>query len=289
MYLLTSSERSTTLLERRGSVLFSSTRHLIVLKNKLFPLLICLTLCSTTGLAQSSAPHPSVSAAPGEVEALLDATDDANRGGSSHSQITMRVKTDRYERTMKLEAWTEGTERSLIRVLAPKREAGISTLKVGDDAWNYLPKIDRTLKISSSAMGGAWMGSHISNDDLVRGSRLREAYTWVLKSRPNEAGEGHYELHLKAKPDAPVVWGSIQLKMSAKKTPMSIKYFNERGVLIRTMTFEALKEINGRWVPMEMRVTPAKAKGEYTELIYDSLEFDMKIPPRTFSLQALKR
>ena len=199
MSLLTFNEMSAPHLER-GFENHSLTRLDLALRSNLFAVLFCFTVCSANqSLAQSTGSPPAIVAAPGEVEALLDAADDANRGLSSHSQITMRVKTERYERTMKLEAWTQGVERSLIRVLAPRREAGISTLKVGDDAWNYLPKIDRTLKISSSAMGGSWMGSHISNDDLVRGSRLREAYTWTLKSRPSDAGEGHYEVHLKAK------------------------------------------------------------------------------------------
>ncbi|MAD60824.1 MAG: hypothetical protein CMH49_04800, partial [Myxococcales bacterium] len=86
----------------------------------------------------------SLEAKQGEVEALLDATDDLNRGRSSHSLMKMKVKTARYEREMKVEAWTQGSEKSLLKILSPKRDAGVSTLKVGDEAWNYLPKVDRT-------------------------------------------------------------------------------------------------------------------------------------------------
>lgn len=232
-------------------------------------------------------------AEPGEVEALLDGADDLNRGTSSHSVMKMRVKTARYQREIELEAWTQGKDRSLLRVLSPHRDAGIATLKVGDEAWNYLPKIDRTLKISASAMGGAWMGSHLTNDDLVRNSRLREDYTWVLLARPEPAqasvsSRGLYHIELTPKPDAPVVWGKVSVYIDAKKRPQKIEYRNERGILKRTISFHDYQVNQGRAVPMLMRVTPNQPN-ELTELSYSDLQFDLPIPPRTFSLQALKR
>ena len=80
------------------------------------------------------------------IEELLDATDDVNRGESSTSTVEMEVKTKRYERTMTMKAWSRGEEDSLIRILSPAKDAGTTTLKVGEDMWNYIPKIDRTMK-----------------------------------------------------------------------------------------------------------------------------------------------
>ena len=251
------------------------------------------SLCFTLYVSVCFAEISPLTAHPGEVEALLDGTDDLNRGSSSHAVMTMRVKTARYQREVKIEAWTSGQKRSLLRVISPKRDAGVATLKVGDEAWNYLPKIDRTLKISASAMGGAWMGSHLTNDDLVRSSRLREDYTWVLLARPSPSIEGSepkgvYHIELTPKPEAPVVWGKVSLYIDAKKRPQKIEYWNERGSLKRTISFHEYRDMKGRSVPMLMRVTPDKP-GELTELTYAELEFDISISPRTFSLQALKR
>ena len=251
---------------------------------------VTATLNNTSAQVQEadSAIKPVV-AKPGEIEALLDATDDLNRGRSSHSLMTMKVKTNRYEREMKVEAWTQGTERSLLKILSPKRDAGVSTLKVGDEAWNYLPKVDRTLKLSVSSMGGAWMGSHLSNDDLVRGSRMREDYTWRLLSRPSSDGKGLYQIELTPKPDAPVVWGKVLVSIDAQKRPQGLSYWNERGVLIREMTFHDYQKVKSYDVPMRMRVTPKKKHGEFTEITYDQLDFDVELSPRLFSLQSLKR
>ena len=229
-----------------------------------------------------------------EIEDLLNHTDDLNRGQSSQSEITLKVQNPRYQRTLKMKVWTKGTTHSLIRILSPKREAGMATLKVNDEAWNYMPNLDRTLKISTSAMGGSWMGSHFTNDDLVRGSRLNEAYTWTLKTKPTLSEEktlqGQYLIYLKAKADAPVVWGSLVLEINAQKVPVRMRYYNERGKLVRTLSFADIRETNGQLIPYKMRVEPATKQGkEWTEITYDSLKFDVEVSRSMFSMRALKQ
>jgi hypothetical protein len=112
----------------------------------------------------------------GEAKEIIDRVDRIMRGDSSHGTAEMRVVTRRWSRSTTLELWSEGTEKALIRVLKPKKEEGLSTLKVESDIWNYLPKIDRTIRVPTSMMMAAWMGSHFTNDDLVKESRLIHDY-----------------------------------------------------------------------------------------------------------------
>jgi hypothetical protein len=99
---------------------------------------------------------------------IIDRVDRIMRGESSYGVATMDVVTENWERSMTMEVWSLGTDYSLIRITAPNKEAGTATLKAGDDIWNYLPRVDRSIKIPASLMMGAWMGSHFTNDDLVR-------------------------------------------------------------------------------------------------------------------------
>ena len=172
------------------------------------------------------------------------------------------------------------------------RLAGMATLKVNDEAWNYMPNLDRTLKISTSAMGGSWMGSHFTNDDLVRGSRLNESYTWELKAKP-EGDQGTYLLYLKAKPDAPVVWGALIIEINAQKVPLRMQYFNERNRLIRTLSFHDIRMVADQLIPFKLRIEPTSKKDqpaqEWTELTYTSLVFDVDLSRSLFSLRALKQ
>ena len=138
-------------------------------------LLICMVL-ALPGVAWASDTP--------DVLELLRLTDDLMRGDSSRGTMTMRVKTKRFERTITMEIVSKGTERSLIRIIAPAKEKGTATLKVGDQIWNYLPKIDRTIKVPGSMMSGAWMGSHFSNNDLVRQVRFSEDFDCSIEDRP---------------------------------------------------------------------------------------------------------
>ena len=113
-----------------------------------------------------------------EVDAkeIMDRVDRLLRGDSPHGTVEMTVTTRRWKRTLVLDMWSEGLDKVLIRILKPRKEEGTATLKVGSQIWNYLPKIDRTIRIPTSMMMGSWLGSHFTNDDLVKESRLIRDY-----------------------------------------------------------------------------------------------------------------
>lgn len=224
-----------------------------------------------------------------EVEKLLRRVDDMFRGEASTARLTMHVKTRHFERSLTMEARSKGTERSLIRILSPAKEKGITTLKVKDNLWNYLPKVDRTIKVPASMMSGAWMGSHFTNDDLVRESRFSEDYDYRLTERPDARGKGDYVIELVPRPDTPVVWGKVVNRIrGADLLPVSTLYYDEKGVLVRTMTFEDLRDFGGRKLPAKMKLVPADQPDELTEVIYEELDLDAKLPDDLFSLRSLK-
>jgi outer membrane lipoprotein-sorting protein len=219
------------------------------------------------------------------VEELLNATDDVLRGESSKANVEMHVKTSRYERTMKMETWSQGTEKSLIVILSPAKDAGVATLKVGDNIWNYLPKVDRTMKVPAGMMGGSWMGSHFTNDDLVKESRLSEDFSWT---EPAKNAAGNWLLVLTPNSDAAIVWGSLEVEVTPDKMPVSIRYKDEDGELARTMTWEDIQDVQGRKIPMVMKLIPANKPDEFTKISYSEMTFDIDVPESTFSLQSLK-
>ncbi|MEQ1503254.1 MAG: outer membrane lipoprotein-sorting protein [Myxococcota bacterium] len=226
------------------------------------------------------------SAADPTIEQLLDRTDDVARGASSMAVVEMHVKTANYERTMKMQAWSEGTDKTLIRILEPAKDAGIATLKVGDNIWNYLPKVDRTMKVPAGMMSGSWMGSHFTNDDLVKDSRLSDDFTYTMTGKP--ASGGFWVIELVPKPDAAIVWGKIVVKITPDELPAEMAFYDEKGTLARTMTYTDVREFDGRKVPSTMRLSPADKPGEFTELKYAELDFDPTIAASTFTLQGLK-
>ena len=168
------------------------------------------------------------------IEEILRTADDLFRKEHSIVTMEMTVKTARYERNMKMKAVALGTEKTMITILEPAKEAGTVTLKVDNNIWNYLPKVDRVMKVPSGMMGGSWMGSHVSNDDLVRENRFSEDFDAKFIHVPTDGNpERIYEIEMIPKEDTAVVWGKIVSRSREDLLPLDVKYYDEDGTLKR--------------------------------------------------------
>ena len=255
-------------------------------KTTLYPVLLAVFLAVPPGVHASD---PALSRTMTARE-LLDRVDDLFRGESSHGVMSMKVTTEHWSRELKLEEWSEGKDKSLIRILSPRKERGTATLKVGNNIWNYLPKVKRVIKLPSSMMGDAWMGSHFTNDDLVKDSRMADDYDYETTFHGERDGEAVTEITCKPKPDAAVVWGKIVMLIRDRDLmPLVSEYFGEDMKVARMMRFSGFREMGGRLVPAEMVIIPADKPKELTAVIYESLEFDVPQGKDTFSLRTLQK
>ncbi len=224
---------------------------------------------------------------------ILDTIDDMYRGESSKGKMTMQVKTEYWQRTLQIEIWSKGTTKSLMRILSPKKEKGTTTLRVDDNMWNYLPKVKRVMKVPTSMMGGSWMGSHFTNDDLVKESRMSLDYDFEVSPIKN----GRIDITCIPKPEAAVVWGKIIVQVETHDAaqgaiqylPLKIDYYDEDLTLMRTMSFHDYKKVNGRTIALRTRMQPHDTPEEFTEVIYSNIEFDIKLNDSLFSLRRLQR
>jgi len=221
---------------------------------------------------------------------ILRSVDDLWRGKSSHAINTMQVKTKHYTRTMRMEAWSKGKEQSLVRILSPLKEKGTITLKSGTNIYTYLPKTDRKIRLTTGMMMGSWMGSHLTNDDLVKEARFEDDYDAKISFEGKRDGNNIIEFTLIPKLDAVVVWGKLILIVHSESyIPITNIYFDEDMEVVRTFTFTKMKLMAGRLRPSVMRVIPADKPDEYTEFVYEKLELDINISDQFFSVSNLKR
>jgi outer membrane lipoprotein-sorting protein len=237
---------------------------------------------------------PPLPAAGGEktvtAREVLDHIDDLFRGTSSYGTFSMKVVTEHYTREMKMEAWSKGKDHSLLRILAPRKEKGMATLKAENNIWNYLPKVKRVIKLPSSMMGGSWMGSHFTNDDLVKESRMADDYTYEITFRGEREGLRLIDLTLVPRPDAAVVWGKVVATVTEEDwIPRRIDYYDEDLALTRYMTYTDVKDLGGRIMPARMEIRPTDKPGEYTEIVYERIEFDLDLDDDLFTLRNLQK
>ncbi len=220
---------------------------------------------------------------------IIDRVDRLLRGESSRGRITMEITTEHWSRSLDMEVWSLGVEHSLVRVQSPAREAGTATLKAGQEVWNYLPRVDRTIKVPPSLMMGSWMGSHFTNDDLVKESQIVDDYDFEISFEGEREGVEVWEFQLTPRPEAPVIWGRIDEQVrKADLMPTWIRYYDEDGGLVRTMTFSDYRTMGDRLVPASMLVIPADKPEEHTVLTYHELDFDISLDENFFSLRNLR-
>jgi len=205
---------------------------------------------------------------------------------SGYAKIKMSVTTSRGERMMEMESWNRGHEKSFIKILYPKQDSGITFLKVNTTMWQYVPKIEKTIKIPSSMMMQSWMGSDFTNDDMAKESSIVDDYNPHLTYEDSHK----YTVTLIPKEDAPVVWGKIVLEVEKQHfIPIKAIYYDEDGIEQRTLYYSDVKVIGSRYFPSVMTLVPSNKKRNKTVVTMEEVNFDIVIDDSRFSMSALKR
>jgi hypothetical protein len=225
-----------------------------------------------------------------DLDAVVDHFENLYRADSSISTSRLTVTKPRRTKTMTLKTWTRGEEKALIVIQAPPREEGIATLMVGDNLWNYFPKIRRTIRIPPSMMQSAWMGTDFTNDDLVRETSLDEDYRYAVVGW--SADPNGWLVRFTAKPDMVGIWEQFDLVLSPDGTiPLEAKYFDRKGRHARTLYWDQVTTFDERRIPAHMTLIPhdEDKEGHKTEMTYLAIDFNVDVPDRMFSLSELER
>lgn len=213
------------------------------------------------------------------------------KGKTSWGTYEMIIITPEYTRSMKMEYWWDDVQdKSLIKTIAPKKEAGNKWLKIGNEMWNFLKATETTIKIPPSMMLQSWNGSDFSNDDLARESSVTDDYTHSMIGEEEINGEICWKIASTPRADAAVVWGRLYTWVRKKDhLPSIIQYFDEKGKLMRYMVYSDYKVMDGRMMPSKWSMYNKVKQGNRTEFIIDEVDFDAPIPERIFSFRELER
>lgn len=222
------------------------------------------------------------------VDELTRHLDALYRADSSHGTMRMEVVTRRYSRTLEIEAWTRGKDEALMVIRAPAREAGNASLKTPDGLWSYGKRSDRLLRVPPGLLGESWMGSHFTNDDLMRESSYEDDYAATIDA-VEEGGARLLRLTLVPKPDTAIVYTKLAYYVSADGwLPVRLDFWDKDAVA-RRMHFEDVKELGGRRIPTRLRLVPTDAPDERTVVTYLEMAFDQPVDGRVFTPQGLRR
>lgn len=204
-------------------------------------------------------------------------------------EFDMRIVTPRWERTLSLRVWMDRPKRSFVRVLAPAKEAGIGSLRIGDEMWNYLPAVERTVKIPPSMMLQPWMGSDFTNDDLVKQSSAIDDYVQAVASRDTVDGQLLWKVEALPRPEAAVVWGRIVYWVHGDFIPVKEEFYSDRGELVRVMTFSDVRPVGGRAIPTRWDMRPLGKPGHSTTIVVKDAKYNVALDEEIFTQRNLQK
>jgi outer membrane lipoprotein-sorting protein len=223
-----------------------------------------------------------------DAASVVRAAIDHWRGVSSVSVMTMVIHRPDWERSRTIRGWTKGDEKSLVRVLEPKKDRGTGTLIDDDNMWTFSPKINRVIKVPSSMMGQSWMGSDFSNNDIARVDDLIDQYDHSIKGVEERDGMTVYEIESVPHEDAPVVWGKELLSIRADHVVLQHSFYDQDGELVKALTSLEIGEMGGRVVAIRQRMSKTESPDAWTEITLESVDYDVDLRDSLFTLSSLR-
>ncbi len=255
---------------------------------RVFPILVSMSVVQLLGSVAIAQEAGARDAKPPDAKQIVREAWDYWRGTSSYAEMTMTIHRPDWERSMSMESWTQGEKRSLVRVTAPRKDRGNGTLMDGPNMWTFSPKINRVIKVPSSMMSQSWMGSDFSNKDISRADDIVEQYDHTLLSESQVDGHIAYEIQSIPHEDAAVVWGKEVLVVRSDNVLIEHRFYDQDGELVKSLQTLEIGEMGGRTVAVQQRMGKVETPDEWTEIIVDSVEFDVELGDNVFTLSNLR-
>ncbi len=224
------------------------------------------------------------------ADEIIQKADAKVRGSSAYAEMSIKVIRPKWTKTMQLKTWSKGKDKSVVLITAPAKEKGTVFLMRGKEIWNYIPSIERTIKLPPSMMMQNWMGTDMTNDDLIKQSSIVTDYDKVLLGTEKIGNRNCWKIKLTPKPDAAVVWAKILLWVDQKDwIQMQVEYYDEDDFLVNKILASDIRKFGNRWLPSKLVVLPMDKKGQKSIIEYKVWNFDVKIPEKYFTTRYMTR
>ena len=223
------------------------------------------------------------------ADELLDAMDNTLQYDTRKSTVTMTVNDPRRKREYKMITFGRGKSDAAVEYKKPARDKGTKMLKKGDNLWLYMPRAERTQKISGHMLRKGMMGSDMSYEDMMEAADFRKQYSAKVLGEDELDGRACWKIEAKAKESSVsyprrLIWIDKEYMVPSRQDLFALS-----GMLLKTWTMTDVKKIEGRWVPMRMVVADKLREGSSTSIVLDSVSFGIPLKEEIFSRRWLER
>ena len=221
---------------------------------------------------------------------ILEKSESIYQKGDVVGEVQVKLIRPNWNKTYDLKIWTKGDDYVLAYVKSPEKDKGTVVLKTSDDVFNYIPRINKIVKMPMNLLSQKWMGSDMTMDDLLRGTSMSKDYKVDLVGSATISGRNCYQLSLTPKDEAQVLWGKIKLSIDkATYNQMKMVFYDEDLEEVHRITGNELVKLGGKWVVSTYEMIPATKKNQKTIFSYQSLDFSQNLPIAMFSKENMKQ
>lgn len=192
-------------------------------------------------------------------------------------------------KTYEMLSYGRGMDQGATEFLSPARDAGTKILKLGDEAWIWMPSVEKVQKISGHMLRQGIMGSDMSYEDMLSASDWRSRYTATVL--PDEALDGRpcWVLELSARtPDVSYPRRKVWVDQGWL-VPVRQELFALSGMLLKVWLMADPQQYGTRWYPTRMVVEDKLLQGSSTEMVFTEMKFSVALEDEVFSLRWLER
>jgi len=221
---------------------------------------------------------------------IIQKADEKLRGKSSFSQMSITIVRPKWQKTMTMKNWSKGDNYAVSLVTSPAKEKGSVFLKRENQVWNYIPSLERTIKLPPSMMTQSFMGTDLTNDDLVKQSSMVVDYSHKILKEETVEGLNCWKLELLPNEEATVVWGKLIIWIDKSDyMQLKVEFYDEDEELVNLMNGYNFKMFGNKKLPSKIEFIPLEDEGNKTVIEYNSWEFDKEIPSNYFTTQYVSR
>ena len=225
-----------------------------------------------------------------DLKQIVSKAENRFRGTSSISIMKITTVRPKYSREMTVKSWTKNDDYALMYIEAPARDKGTTYLKRVKEIWYYIPSIERTIKMPPSMMNQSWMGTDLSNDDLVKKTSMENDFDHELIATELIDQTECYYISLIPHDDAEVIWGKIEIWVDKQfYNIMQQKSYDEDLELVNTIIGSKVRVMDGETIPTKMEFFPADKPKQKTVLEYEKIDFNVNIPENYFTTRFMTK
>lgn len=220
---------------------------------------------------------------------IVQKADTKMRGSTMQAELMIKIIRPTWTREIKCKTWMKGNSLAMISVLSPAKDKGTAFLKRKKEVWNWLPSLERSIKLPPSMMSQSWMGTDFTNDDLVKESSVVEDYDHTITGDTLIQDRSCYIIRMIPRPKAAVVWSKVIICIDKKDfLELHSRFYDENNKLINTMNSYDVKLMHDRIIPTRFEMIPTDKQGQKTEMTYINIQYNKPIDENFFSIEKMK-